>query len=415
MVGKGNGEVILPMSVFACKLGSSDGRITVLELEANNPDSLRSSLEQQGYHVFHIKKKAFQFLWSVGVGRRKIRHKELLTFNQEFLVLIKSGLPIVQALDAILERPERGRLTELLVRIKEDVKGGLSLSSALERHGQAFPHLYTASVRAGERTGDLPQTIRRYCSYLKRAEVVRKKVVSALFYPGILICFAGIALSVLLIFVVPTFSKIYADAGSQMPLPTRLLLSFSSGLQKFFPLLILLTAAVYGVFKAWVATPDGRYRYDSLLLRMPLVGNLLFQYSLAGFARTFGTVLGSGIPIVESLRMSAGTLNNLVLEKKLFDVVRQVEEGGRLTSAMERVRLMPPLALRMLGVGEGTGAMEEMLMEISEYLETQVEEQVQLITTAIEPAVMIVMGVVVGGIIIAMYLPIFKIAGTVGG
>jgi len=402
------------MTVFTCKVGSCDGRITVMELEGDTPDSLRQSLENQGYHIFHIRKKPLQFLWNVGGGRR-IKQKELLTFNQELLVLIKSGLPILQALDAILERPARGRLTELLVRIREDVKGGLSLSAAIERHGRAFPHLYTASVRAGERTGDLPQTIRRYCSYLKRAEIVRKKVVSALFYPGILIGFAGIALSVLLIFVVPTFSKIYADAGSQMPLPTRLLLSFSSGLQKFFPLLILLAAAVYGVFKAWVATPDGRYRYDGLMLKLPMIGNLLFKYSLAGFARTFGTVLGSGIPIVESLRMSAGTLNNLVLEKKLFDVVRQVEEGGRLTSAMERARLMPPLALRMLGVGEGTGAMEEMLMEISEYLETQVEEQVQLITTAIEPAVMIIMGVVVGGIIIAMYLPIFKIAGTVGG
>jgi type IV pilus assembly protein PilC len=200
-----------------------------------------------------------------------------------------------------------------------------------------------------------------------------------------------------------------------MPLPTRLLLSFSTGLQQIFPLLILLALLLYGIFKAWSATPEGRYRYDTLLLKIPLLGNLLFKYSLAGFSRTFGTILGSGIPIVESLKMSAGTLNNLLLEKKLFAVIRQIEEGGRLTAAMERAALMPPLALRMLGVGEDTGSMEEMLMEISEYLEIQVEEQVQMITTAIEPGVMIVMGIVVGGIIIAMYLPIFKIAGTVGG
>ncbi len=403
------------MSIFRCKLGSVDGRIFVMEVEGDNPDNLRISLEKQGFHIFHIKKKPFRFLYDIGSGRRKIKQKDLLTFNQELLVLIKSGLPILQALDAILERPERGRLTELLMTIREDVKGGLSLSAAFDRHGRAFPNLYIASVRAGEQTGELPQTIRRYIAYLKRAEILRKKVISTLFYPAILVGFAGIALSVLLIYVVPTFSKIYADAGSQMPLPTRLLLSFSTGLQQIFPLLILLALLLYGIFKAWSATPEGRYRYDTLLLKIPLLGNLLFKYSLAGFSRTFGTILGSGIPIVESLKMSAGTLNNLLLEKKLFAVIRQIEEGGRLTAAMERAALMPPLALRMLGVGEDTGSMEEMLMEISEYLEIQVEEQVQMITTAIEPGVMIVMGIVVGGIIIAMYLPIFKIAGTVGG
>jgi type IV pilus assembly protein PilC len=171
---------------------------------------------------------------------------------------------------------------------------------------------------------------------------------------------------------------------------------------------------VYIALQAWIATPAGRYRRDMVLLKIPLIGDLLFQYALAGFTRTFGTLLGSGIPIVESLKMSAGTLNNVLLERRLFDVVRQVEEGGRLTAAMERVHL-PPLALRMLGVGEGTGSLEEMLLEISEYMESHVEDKVQLLTTAIEPAVMIIMGVVVGGIIIAMYLPIFKIAGTVGG
>jgi type IV pilus assembly protein PilC len=321
----------------------------------------------------------------------------------------------LQSLDAILERFEGSRFAELLTMIRDDVKGGLSLSTALERHDQIFPHLYIASVRAGERTGDLPQTIRRYCSYLKRAELVRKKIVSALFYPGILVSFAGIALAVLLIYVVPTFSKIYADAGSLMPLPTRMLLSFSTSMKQLLPLFILAAVGAYVGLKSWFSTPGGRYWRDSMLLKVPLIGDILFKYAVAGFTRTFGTVLGSGIPIVESLRMTAGTLNNVLLERKLFEVVHQVEEGGRITAAMEQVRLMPPLALRMLAVGEGTGALEEMLMEVSEYLETHVEEKVQLLTTAIEPAVMILMGVVVGGVIIAMYLPIFKIAGTVGG
>jgi len=403
------------MTQYTCRVGSPEGKIIVMEMFAPDDCALRLTLEQQGYHVFEIRKKWLQFLRRGATGYRKVKQKELLTFNQELLVLLKSGLPILQSLDAILERFEGSRFAELLTMIRDDVKGGLSLSAALERHDPIFPHLYIASVRAGERTGDLPQTIRRYCSYLKRAELVRKKIVSALFYPGILVSFAGIALAVLLIYVVPTFSKIYADAGSLMPLPTRMLLSFSTSMKQLLPLFILAAVGAYVGLKSWFSTPGGRYWRDSMLLKVPLIGDILFKYAVAGFTRTFGTVLGSGIPIVESLRMTAGTLNNVLLERKLFEVVHQVEEGGRITAAMEQVRLMPPLALRMLAVGEGTGALEEMLMEVSEYLETHVEEKVQLLTTAIEPAVMILMGVVVGGVIIAMYLPIFKIAGTVGG
>ena len=244
------------MTQYICKVGSPDGKIVVMEMFAHDVSALRLILEQQGYHVFKIRKHWFQFLRRSAIGHRKVKQKDLLTFNQELLVLLKSGLPILQSLDAILERFEGSRFAELLTMIRDDVKGGLSLSAALERHDQIFPHLYIASVRAGERTGDLPQTIRRYCSYLKRAELVRKKIVSALFYPGILVSFAGIALAVLLIYVVPTFSKIYADAGSLMPLPTRILLSFSTGMKQLLPLFILCAVCAYAGLKSWFSTPD---------------------------------------------------------------------------------------------------------------------------------------------------------------
>jgi len=402
------------MAIYTCKLGASDGKVMFRELEADEPFVLRKSLEDQGFYVFEIKRKPLQFLFEKGLQRRRIDNRSLLTLNQEMLVLIKAGMPIMQVLDAILERHETGRLNDLLLQVREDVKGGAALSAALDKHGRVFPQLYVASIRAGERTGDLLHTIRRYIEYLKRVDTIRKKVISALFYPSILIVFAGMAITLLLLYVVPTFSQVYADAGSQLPAPTRMLIGFTTFLRHFALLGVLLAIGLVAAFRSWVGTESGRYTVDRFKLTIPVAGDVFTKYSVAGFTRTLATVLGSGIPIIESLRMCIGTLNNRFMEKRLFEAVRFVEEGGRLSIALERINIMPPLALRMLGVGEATGALEDMLVDISDYLEEELEERMHVLTTAIEPAIMLVVGVVIGIIIIAMYLPVFKIAGTVG-
>ncbi|RII30529.1 MAG: type II secretion system F family protein [Geobacter sp.] len=402
------------MALYNCKLGASDGKILYREFEAAEPEMLQRNLEDQGFFVFEVKKKPFQFLLDKGFKRRRIDNRSFLTFNQEMLVLIKAGMPIMQILDTMLERQDSGNLTEILRQVREDVKGGAALSVALEKHGRFIPHLYIASIRAGERTGDLVNTIRRYIQYLKRADVIRKKVVSALLYPAILVTVATMAVTLLLLYVVPTFSQVYADAGSQLPAPTRMLIAFTAFLRHFFPFAVLLAIAAAFSLRSWVATEAGRYKVDKFKLSIPLAGDVFTKYSVAGFSRTLATVLGSGIPIIESLRMSIGTLNNRFMEKRLFEAVKYVEEGGRLSAAFERAGIMPPLALRMLGVGEATGALVDMLMDVSDYLEDELEERINILTTAIEPAIMVVMGVVIGGIIIAMYLPVFKIAGTVG-
>lgn len=403
------------MSLYTCKLGASDGKILYREFEAVEPGMLQKSLEDQGFFVFEIKRKPLQFLFDKGIKRRSIDNRALLTFNQELLVLIKAGMPIMQVLDAILDRHDSGKLSEILRQVREEVKGGAALSSALEKHGRAFPPLYVASIRAGEKTGDLPRTIRRYIQYLKRVDSIRKKVVAAMFYPAILVIFACMAIALLLLYVVPTFANVYADAGSLLPLPTRMLIEFTSFLKRFAPLAVLLGVGAVVAYRRWVGTESGRYTVDRFKLTVPFAGEIFTKYSVAAFSRTLATVLGSGIPIIESLRMSIGTLNNRYMEKRLFEAVRFIEEGGRLSTALERIDIMPPLALRMLGVGETTGSLEDMLVDISDYLEDELEERMQLLTTAIEPAIMLVMGVVIGAIIIAMYLPVFKIAGTVGG
>ena len=402
------------MAIYICKLGSTDGRVITKELESANPDILRTSLAEQGFFVFEVRKKPFQFLWEKGAARRKVDNKTLLTFNQELLVLIKAGLPIIQALETILERLDRGMLAEIIREVREDVKGGMGLSDSLERFPRTFPHLYVASVRAGERTGDLQLTIRRYISYLKRVEEVRKKFISALIYPAILVTVAVIAISFLLVYVVPTFSQIYADAGSQLPLPTRMLMAFSTQLKRLLPIMILCVVAGVAAYRKWSATEAGRYRIDGLKVRLPFFGTIFTTFAVSSFTRTLATVIGSGIPIVESLKMAVGTLNNVVLERKLLRAVIKVEEGMNLSAAIESEKVMPPLALRMLGVGETTGSLEDMLADISDYFEAEIDTRLHLLTTAVEPVIMIFMGLVVGVIIITMYLPIFKIAGTVG-
>ena len=402
------------MALYTCKLGASDGKILYRELESAEPQLLRKSLEEQGFFVFEVKKKPLQFLFDKGLKRRRVDNRSLLTFNQEMLVLIKAGMPIMQILDTILERHDSDKFSEILRQVREDVKGGAALSAALEKHGRIFPHLYVASIRAGERTGDIAHTIRRYIQFLKRVDAIRKKVVAAVFYPSILVVFAFMAITMLLLYVVPTFSQVYSDAGSQLPVPTLMLIAFTSFLKRYILFGVLLVIAGAAAYRSWVATESGRFRVDSFKLTIPYAGVIFAKYSVASFSRTLATVLGSGIPIVESLRMSIGTLNNLYMEKKLFEAVKFVEEGGRLSTAFERADIMPSLALRMLGVGEATGSLEDMLVDIADYLEDELEERMHLITTAIEPAIMLVMGVVIGGIIIAMYLPIFKIAGTVG-
>ncbi len=402
------------MALYSCKLGASDGKILVRDFEAAESGVLRKNLEDQGFFVFEIKKKPFQFLFDKGLKRKKIDNRVLLTFNQEMLVLIKAGMPIMQVLDAVLERYDSGALFEVLIQVREDVKAGAALSVAMEKHGRAFPHLYVASIRAGERTGDLPQTIRRYIEYLKRVGTLRKKIVSAVFYPAILLLFAFLAITLLLVYVIPTFSQVYKDSGSQLPILTQILITFTTLLRHYFILGIVLCIGLFAAFRSWLNSEAGRYSFDRFKLTVPLAGDVFAKYSVAAFTRTLATVLGSGIPIIESLRMSIGTLNNVFMEKRMFEAVRFIEEGGRLSVALERINIMPPLALRMLGVGETTGSLEDMLLDVSTYLEDELEERMHLLTTAIEPAIMLVMGVVIGVIIIAMYLPIFKIAGTVG-
>jgi type IV pilus assembly protein PilC len=401
------------MSTYRCKIGTSDGRVLEKEFEAENREALQESLEAQGFFVFKIHKASLQW-FSKGVGGGSLSGRRFLTLNQEMQVLIRSGLPILQVLDTLVDRMEAGGLLNTLQDIRTDVKGGSSLSDAFGRFPKMFPQLYVASLRAGEQSGDLPITLNRYIEYQKRVEAIRAKVRSATFYPALLAVAVTVVLGFLMLYVIPSFTQVYADAGMQLPLMTRIVIALADGLVAWLP--VWAPALLFSLFllRTYARTEGGAFMVDRIKLRLPFFGVLLQEYALSTFCRTFSITLASGIPVVQAMQMSRGTLNNRVQEKQLANAVKRIEEGARISEALEQTGNFPIIALRMIGVGESSGSLVDMLADVSDYYEDEVERRLDRLTTMVEPLMMMTMGLLIGGIVVAMYIPIFQMAGTVG-
>jgi len=401
------------MPTFYCKLGAADGRVLEQEFEASGRDLLRASLEEQGFHVFQIRKRPLRLL-APGSGRGGWTSRRFLTFNQELLVLLKAGLPIIQILDALLERQDAGSSRQVLTEVREDIRGGSSISDAFAKVPRYFPSLYVASLKAGERTGDLPVTIERYIAYQKRVEAIKAKVKNASFYPILLTIAVCLVLAFLLTFVVPRFTQVYADANVQLPLITRIVMGLADWLVAGLPLVVPLVLVGVPLLRVGLTSERGRVLVDRLALRLPYFGSLLNEYAVLSFCRTLGTTLASGIPVLQAMQMARGTLNNQVLEERMAAATRKVEEGTALATALEETEFFPSLALRMVAVGETGGDLAGMLEEIAGFYEGEVERRLDRVTTLIEPILMASMGLLIGGVVVAMYIPIFQLAGTVG-
>jgi type IV pilus assembly protein PilC len=401
------------MSTYRCKIGTSDGRVLEKEFEADNREALQESLEDQGFFVFKMRKSSLQW-FSKGLGGGSLSGRRLLALNQEMQVLIRSGLPILQVLDTLVDRMEAGGLLNALQDIRTDVKGGSSLSDAFGRFPQMFPQLYVASLRAGEQSGDLPITLSRYIEYQKRVEAIRAKVRSATFYPALLAVAVAVVLGFLMLYVIPSFTQVYADANMQLPLLTRIVIAVADGLVAWLPVWVPTLLIGLFLFRVYARTDGGAFMVDRVKLRLPFFGVLLNEYALSTFCRTFSITLASGIPVVQAMQMSRGTLNNRVQEKRLANAVKRIEEGARISEALEQTGNFPIIALRMIGVGESSGSLVDMLTDVSDYYEDEVERRLDRLTTMVEPLMMMTMGLLIGGIVVAMYIPIFQMAGTVG-
>jgi len=401
------------MPSYICKIGTADGRVVEKDFVAANRGALEESLQEQGFHVFRVRRKLFQFLAEGGSGLGRLTGRRFLGFNQELLVLLKSGLPILQVLDTITERLESGAFHDVLNEIRDDVKGGAALSEAFGKFPRQFPQLYIASIRAGEKTGDLPVTLGRYIAYQKRAEQLRSKVRSASFYPSMLSALVVGVLLFMLLYVVPSFTQIFADANIELPLATRFIIFLADSLIGLMPLILVTLVVLIFITRTFLATDRGKHVRDRFKLVIPFFSKLLVDYALSSFCRTLSTTMMSGIPIVQAMQMSRGTLNNRFLEEKVQKSIRKIEEGTAISSALEQAGFFPGIALKMIGVGENSGSLAEMLSDVSEYYEEEVERRLDRLTTLIEPMMMMVMGLLIGGIVISMYLPIFQMGATV--
>lgn len=404
------------MPKYIVSLGTDDGKVLEREYDSSDERTLRDTLSRDGYYIFGIRKATSLLanLKNQFSAKGGLSAKELISFNQELLALTKAGLPIIKSLDSIMERTEDRKFLAVLSEVSKDIKGGAALSDAFERFPKYFPSLYVSSVRAGEKSGDLVFSLKRYIEYLKKMEGIRKKIISASVYPAMLVLVAVGVILFLLAYVVPTFSRIFLDSGSKLPYPTVILISVTTFLKDYFLFLVFIFFSTIISLSIYSRSEEGRRRLDRIKLKLPLAGPIFMGYAISKFSRTLSTVLSGGIPLVESVRMVSGVLGNKVLENSAHNVVRRVEEGESLTDSVDAEGLMPPMAVKMLGVGEGSGSLEEMLLDIANFYEEEVDSRLSVLTTLIEPVLMLIMGGLVAAIVIAMYLPVFKLAETAG-
>lgn len=400
------------MPHFKCRLGTEDKNIIEQVFEAGTRSELLSRLKEKGYFVFNMRRLYRPFGSSGGLAS-SWKTRDFIVFNQQLMTLLRAGVSLNAALEALMEQEEKGMLKEVLKGLKKSVQEGASFSGALESYPKLFPPLYVFTLRAGEGIGNIVQAMERYIGYLKNIQEAKRKIFSAAFYPVALASILALVIVFLFTYVVPRFSQIYASAGADLPWATRLLISSTAVFTEHFSAIFIGLLLFAGGLYYYSKSRQGRQQADALKLKLPLLGEILREYLLSVFCRALSTLLGAGVPLVPSLRMSLDVFTNSVLRERMALATKKVEEGLKLTDAVSPTQIFPPLALRMIRVGELTGSLPLILNEIAEYYEGEVDVRLQVIAKVIEPALMVIMGLIVGGIVIAMYLPIFSLAGSV--
>ena len=400
---------------FRCRLGTVTGEIVEGVYVAQSEVHLRRELEEKGLHVLALRPRGGVGLGGVSLGRStpKIARHEFLVFNQELATLLKAGMPLVQSLDILRTRLSNPVFKAVLDDVHEKVRSGTALSEAFQAHGDLFPSVYTASLMAGERAGNLDAVLRRFVSYAKVVDTVRKRTISALVYPAILITLAIVLVGIIAIKVVPTFAEFYGSFDAQLPLSTRMIIAVSDFVRS--NLLLLLVGAVGAgiAFYTWIHQPGQGARFDRALLKVPLIGNSVHKFATSQLARTLATLLGGGIPLVNALEIAARSTGNRHMGREMSLVAQRVREGqGFAASLMER-KLVPDVAIKMIEVGESTGALQEMLNSLADFYDEEIETEVGRFVTVIEPALLIIMGIIIAVIVLALYLPLFELTAVI--
>ena len=386
-------------------------------IEAATVDVVEAQLKKYGFSNISIKaeSKGFGFKLPKFGGGGKINEKDLVIFTRQFSTMIDSGLPLVQCLDILASQQENKPFQEILYKVKESVESGSTFADALGKHPRAFDQLFVNLVAAGEVGGILDTILTRLAAYIEKSMKLKKQIKGAMVYPITIMSIAVVVVGVILVFVIPTFAKMFIEFGGELPAPTRFVIALSNFLVKYIVVLIGGFYALVWAIKKYYSTPAGQKNIDRMALKAPIAGPLIRKVAVAKFTRTLGTMVSSGVPIMDGLEIVAKTAGNKIVEEAIYSVRQAISEGKTMAEPLAACGVFPPMVVQMISVGEATGAMDAMLNKIADFYDDEVDDAVGAMTAMMEPLLMVFLGTTVGGLVVAMYLPIFKLAGAVGG
>ena len=399
------------MPEFIVRVGTPEGEVVERHVQATTARAAQEEMRRQGMYVFDAKRGTFTLRELLPL-KRSISTERFLLFNQELLALVKAGLPIIQSLDIMLERQKNPAFREVLTEIRDKIKSGVALSDAFASYGDLFPPIYSTSLRAGERSGDLEGVIRRFLRYQKMIVNLRKRVTGALIYPVILILLSSVMVFIMLTVVIPKFTEFFAGFDAQLPAFTRMMIGFAMFLRGNLILVLGSIIAVIFIFRQWISSA-GRTLWDRFKLRLPIVGGIFHRFAVLQFTQSLGTLLSGGTPMVPALEIASQSITNQAVSGKVFGIVQNVREGEPLWRSLETTGVIGDLAVEMIKVGESTGALTEMLTNVSEFYDEEIEARLGRMVAAIEPLILVFMGLVIAVLLYAFYLPLFQLS-TVG-
>jgi type IV pilus assembly protein PilC len=402
------------MPVFVWKGRTLAGEAQTGEIEVGRQDEALEILRKKKILITSMRPKTGGFTMPK-IGGSGISTKDLAIFTRQFATMISAGLPLVQCLDILAKQSSKPSFGKVISDVTREVESGSTLSDALGKHRDVFDDLFRNMVAAGEAGGVLDEILMRLATYIEKADALKRKIQSAMVYPAVVLTVALGATAFMLIFIIPTFAKMFTDFGGELPLPTKIVLMASKGLQMFWWVILLVIAATAVAFQRYYATEDGKRVVDATMLKFPVLGDVLLKGAVARFTRTLGTLISSGVPILAGLEITARTAGNKVIAEAIMTARASIREGETVSAPLKTSGVFPPMVVQMISVGEQTGALDEMLTKIAVFYEAEVDTAVDTLTSIIEPCMIVVMGGIVGGMVVAMYLPMFKLISVVAG
>src|SRR6266566_4245768 len=400
------------MAEFLVKIADEQGHLKQHVEHGYSEAEVHDRFTQQGYLVYWVKPRGLLTTGGMSLRRSRLKPSTFLIFNQQFLTLMKAGLPILTSLDLLIKRQRDKFLLQLLENVRERVKGGELLSDAFAAQ-RVFPKIYTTTLLAGEKSGNMEEVLSRYISYQRLVQTFRKKLAVSLVYPTLLICVVTVMMIFLVTYVVPKFADLFNNLGAQLPAITVFMLAVGLNAQKYAWVVLLVGAAAIFLLWRWKHSDQGAQRIDRFLLSLPLIGEIRLKYQVANFSRILGTLLQGGLPLVPAMETAGESMSSRQMLNGVTAAAERVKEGQSLAHSLEAQKLFPDLAVEMLEVGESTGALPAMLASVAEFYEEDVQTALSAAMALIEPAILLVMAVFVGGVLISLYLPIFTLGANI--